>query len=60
MTMDLAERDFRGDCPPNRFVDLILGKADANNYSGDVGSRSVELLDAAYRSAASGREESVA
>ncbi len=39
--------------PPNRFVDLILGKTDRNDSSGEVGARGVELLDAAYRSARS-------
>jgi len=39
--------------PPNRFVDLILGKSDCNDSSGEVAARGVELLDAAYRSAQS-------
>jgi len=39
------------DGPPNRFIDLILGKSDRNDSSGEVGARAVELLDAAYRSA---------
>ncbi len=37
--------------PPNRFVDLIRGKSDRNDSSGEVAARGVELLDAAYRSA---------
>jgi predicted dehydrogenase len=45
--------------PPNNFVDLILGQSATNWSSGDVAMRSVELLDAAYRSAASGVEEAV-
>jgi hypothetical protein len=40
-------------------VELILGKSDQNNSSGEVAALSVELLDAAYRSAASGRPEAV-
>jgi len=41
--------------PPNRFVDLIQGKPVRNDSPGEVGARSVELLDAAVRSAASGQ-----
>ena len=45
--------------PPNNFVDLILGKTDVNWAPGEAAMRGVEMLDAAYRSAASGREEHV-
>lgn len=45
--------------PPNRFVDLILGRATDNPSSGEIAARSVELLDAAARSATSGRAETV-
>lgn len=43
------------DCegPPNRFVDLIQGHG-RNDSPGEVGARSVELLDAMLRSAAQG------
>jgi predicted dehydrogenase len=45
--------------PPNTLVDLALGR-DVFNYSpGELGARTVELLDAAYRSAASGGLERV-
>lgn len=47
------------DGPPNRFVELIQGQSDRNNSSGDVAARSVELLEAAYRSAFSGKAETV-
>ena len=47
------------DGPPNNFVDLILGKAAVNWSPGEAAMRSVLLLDAAYRSAASGRPETV-
>jgi predicted dehydrogenase len=47
------------DGPPNNFVDLVLGKATQNWSPGEAAMRSVELLDAAYRSAASGRAEQV-
>jgi hypothetical protein len=39
---------------------LIQGTATSNNSSGEMAARSVELLDAAYRSAASGHLENVA
>ena len=44
--------------PPHNFVDLILGRTEVNWSPGEAAMRSVELLDAAYRSAASGRMES--
>jgi predicted dehydrogenase len=45
--------------PPANFIDLVLGRTDQNHAPGWAGMRSVELLDAAYRSAASGRSEPV-
>lgn len=39
--------------PPNCFVDLVLGRG-INHSPGEVGARSVELVDAMYRSAANG------
>jgi predicted dehydrogenase len=47
------------DGPPNNFADLILGKTAVNGSPGEAAMRSVLLLDAAYRSAASGKEERV-
>ena len=47
------------DGPVQNFVDLILGKTAENWAPGDVAARSVELLDAAYRSAASGSVQAV-
>ena len=43
--------------PPNNFVDLILGKTETNWAPGSAAMRSVEVLDAAYRSAKSGEAE---
>ena len=43
------------DGPPNTLVDLALGKDVDNCSPGELGARTVEILDAAYRSAASGR-----
>jgi predicted dehydrogenase len=54
-----GEGDYTCEGPPNRFVDLILGKATSSSSDVEVGARSVELLDAAYRSASSGRLEAV-
>lgn len=45
--------------PPHNFVDLVLGKTEANYAPGQTAMRAVELLDAAYRSAVSGKLESV-
>jgi predicted dehydrogenase len=45
--------------PVQRFVDLCLGRPVENDAPGTVGMRAVEVLDAAYRSARSGRLEPV-
>ncbi len=45
--------------PPVNFVELIQGKTTVNHSPGEAAMRSVLLLDAAYRSAASGRLEAV-
>src|SRR5262249_11031247 len=45
------------DGPPNNFVDLVLGKTTENLAPGEAAMRSVMLIDAAYRSAASGQVE---
>jgi predicted dehydrogenase len=47
------------DGPPNNFVDLILGKTSVSHAPGEAALRSVELLDGAYRSAGSGKLETV-
>jgi len=47
------------DGPPHQFVELVLGLTKQNNSPGEIAMRSVELLDAAYRSNDSGREERV-
>ncbi len=54
-----GEGDYACDGPPHNLVDLVLGKTDWNGAPGWAAMRSVELLDAAYRSAASGRPEPV-
>ncbi len=45
--------------PVNRFVDLILGKEVENSSPAELGARVVQLLEAAYRSALSGKVEEV-
>jgi predicted dehydrogenase len=50
---------YNCDGPPNTLVDLALGKDVENCSPGELGARSVEILDAAYRSAASGKLEQV-
>jgi predicted dehydrogenase len=60
-TIPLAQGDgaYRCDGPPNEFVELILGLTKANSSPGEVALRSVEILDAAYRSSKSGKTERV-
>jgi len=45
--------------PVDVFVDLCLGRDVENDAPGEVGMRAVEVLDAMYRSAASGHVERV-
>ena len=47
------------DEPLRVLVDLCLGRKTENGAPGLVGQRAVEVLDAMYRSAASGRMETV-
>ena len=54
-----GEGDYTCDVPPHRFIELIRNLGERNNSSGEIASRSVELLDAAYRSARSGHVENV-
>lgn len=54
---DAGAYDCEG--PPHNFVDLVLGKTTENSAPGEAAMRSVLLLDAAYRSAASGKVEAV-
>jgi len=54
-----GDGSYRCDVPPHQFVELALGLTDENRSSGELALASVEILDAAYRSAASGRDESV-
>jgi predicted dehydrogenase len=58
---DLEDGAFSYNCdgPPNTLVDLALGKDVDNCSPGELGARTVEILDAAYRSVASGKLEQV-
>jgi predicted dehydrogenase len=47
------------DGPPNALVDLALGRPVENCSPGELGARTVEILDALYRSVASGRFEAI-
>jgi predicted dehydrogenase len=55
---DAGLYDCRG--PIDALVDAGLGRDPANNSPAELGARTVEILDAAYRSAASGVLERVA
>jgi predicted dehydrogenase len=60
--VDLGHEAGLYDCdgPPNALLDLALGREGAENSApGELGARTVEILAAAYRSAASGRSEKV-
>jgi predicted dehydrogenase len=59
---ELPENALFYDCdgPPNTLVDLALGKDVENCSPGELGARAVEIVDAAYRSARSGKLEEVA
>lgn len=45
--------------PANALVDVALGRPEENRAPGELGVLTVEALDAAYRSAASGKPEAV-
>jgi len=53
--IEVAPDAGRYDCdgPPNRFVELIKGEG-TNDSPGEVGARSVELLDAMFQSVTEG------
>ncbi len=61
VTVDLSDEDVRWsfDRVTDRMVDLALGRTTDNPSSAALGSRVVEILDAMYRSAASGAIEAV-
>lgn len=54
-----GDGDYDCDGPPLALVELVLGERTDNPSPGELGARTVEILAAAYRSAASGRVEPV-
>jgi predicted dehydrogenase len=60
-SLDLAPDagDYECTGPPANFVDLVRGTTEVNFAPGEAAMRGVEVLDAAYRSSASGKEEDV-
>jgi predicted dehydrogenase len=52
-----GDGDYLCDGPVNRFIDLILGKATENLSPGDVAAKTIEMIEAAYKSFASGKPE---
>ncbi len=60
-SLDLEADEGAYDCsgPPANFVELITGASVVNFAPGEAAMRGVEVLDAAYRSARSGKEEVV-
>jgi predicted dehydrogenase len=54
-----ADRRYPQQATSRHLVDLILGDTQVNRSSGEIGARTVELLDAAYRSAAERRIVSI-
>lgn len=61
VTATLSDEDVRWsfDRVTDRLVDLVLGRTTDNPSPASLGARVVEILDAMYRSADSGRIESV-
>ncbi|MBI2190376.1 MAG: Gfo/Idh/MocA family oxidoreductase [Planctomycetes bacterium] len=59
LKLEVKDGDYSCEGPPNNFADLILGKDTVNGSPGEASMRSVEILDAAYRSAVSGKPEKV-
>lgn len=57
--MQPGDGDYACVEPVERFADICLGREAENDAPGEVGMRAVEVLDAAYRSARSGRVEEV-
>lgn len=52
--------DYNCDGPPNAIVDLALGLTEVNRAPAELAARTVEILDAVYRSAASAGPAAVA
>jgi predicted dehydrogenase len=59
LELDPGDGAYDCDGPVHTLVDLALGKEVPNHSPGELGARTVELLDAAYRSAATGEVAAV-
>jgi predicted dehydrogenase len=59
ISLQAGDGAYACEAPVRVFVDLCLGRKTENSAPGLVGQRAVEVLDAMYRSAASGRMEAV-
>lgn len=52
--LPVGSGDYDCSQPPHEFIDLIVGSARNSRSSGEASARVIEVLDAAYRSAAQG------
>lgn len=59
--LDVQDNEGAYDCrgPVHTIVDLALGKQAVNRSAGELGARVVEIVETAYRSAASGKSEKI-
>jgi hypothetical protein len=57
LPLDGSEGGYECTGPPNTLIDLALGKPVENCAPGELGARSVEPIEAAEKSARSGRAE---
>jgi len=54
-----GDGDYTCDGPVNLFIDLIQGKTTENLSPANVAAKTIELIEAAYRSFASGKPETI-
>lgn len=59
MEITQAEAEYDGALPAHHFSEFCAGKVSANPCDGEVGARVTEALDALYRSAESGKVETI-
>ncbi|HET6443259.1 MAG TPA: Gfo/Idh/MocA family oxidoreductase [candidate division Zixibacteria bacterium] len=55
LDVEPGDGDYACDGPLNRFIDVIKGESMENLSPGEVGARTIELIEAAYQSTASGK-----
>ncbi|MAE08948.1 MAG: hypothetical protein CL661_09340 [Bacteroidetes bacterium] len=56
LNVKAGDGEYTCDGPIHNFIDLIRGKSSNNFSPAEIGARSIELIEAAYRSAALGKE----